>query len=260
MIRKKLSLQVDSCLAAISMYTRLPAWRLKTLGAESYARAINALPLVGLITGGLMASVFCLSYHVLHCDISISVILALIARLLLTGAFHEDGLGDFFDGFGGGVDRESILRIMKDSHVGSYAVIGYIMYYALLLALLSNLVAWAIPVTLLLCDIIGRLSVLALVYALPYARTSAESKIQLVYTPKRLHIAPPLLLLLAIYIGQYLLGWGVCLLFFCNAVLATLYILYVRYKLGGYTGDTCGAMILLLELASIFYIYIDLKV
>ena len=44
-----------------------------------------------------------------------SCILAVAARLLLTGALHEDGLADFFDGFGGGHDQESRLRIMKDS-------------------------------------------------------------------------------------------------------------------------------------------------
>ena len=55
-------------------------------------------------------------------DVETSVILALISRILVTGALHEDGLADFFDGMGGGKDREGILRIMKDSHIGSYGV------------------------------------------------------------------------------------------------------------------------------------------
>ena len=40
--------------------------------------------------------------------------------MLITGCLHEDGLADFFDGFGGGTSREGILVIMKDSHIGSY--------------------------------------------------------------------------------------------------------------------------------------------
>ena len=57
----------------------------------------------------------------------VAVLLALCTRLFLTGALHEDGLADFFDGFGGGRDREGILRIMKDSHIGSYGVLGLIL-------------------------------------------------------------------------------------------------------------------------------------
>lgn len=40
------------------------------------------------------------------------------------GCFHEDGLADTFDGFGGGWGRAQILRIMKDSRVGTYALVG----------------------------------------------------------------------------------------------------------------------------------------
>ena len=61
--------------------------------------------------------------------------LALIARLIVTGCLHEDGLADFFDGFGGGTTRERTLAIMKDSHIGSYGVIGLICYFLLLLQL-----------------------------------------------------------------------------------------------------------------------------
>jgi adenosylcobinamide-GDP ribazoletransferase len=50
----------------------------------------------------------------------IAVLLAIVVRLLVTGALHEDGLADFLDGFGGGGhDRERILAIMKDSHIGT---------------------------------------------------------------------------------------------------------------------------------------------
>ena len=62
------------------------------------------------------------------------ILLAAIAvRLLLTGALHEDGLADFFDGFGGGgTNRTRILAIMKDSHIGTFGVLSLIFYFALL--------------------------------------------------------------------------------------------------------------------------------
>ena len=63
---------------------------------------------------------------------AVSVIVAIAVRLLITGALHEDGLADFLDGFGGGGDRARILAIMKDSHIGTYGVLGLIIYMSLL--------------------------------------------------------------------------------------------------------------------------------
>ena len=62
-----------------------------------------------------------------HLPYLVAVLLAVVVRLLVTGALHEDGLADFLDGFGGGGhDRERILTIMKDSHIGTYGVLGLI--------------------------------------------------------------------------------------------------------------------------------------
>jgi adenosylcobinamide-GDP ribazoletransferase len=65
------------------------------------------------------------------------IVLAIVVRLFITGALHEDGLADFLDGFGGGgSDRERILAIMKDSHIGTYGVLGLVVYELLLAATL----------------------------------------------------------------------------------------------------------------------------
>ena len=47
--------------------------------------------------------------------------------------YSSKRLADFLDGFGGGTTRERTLAIMKDSHIGSYGVIGLIFYFLLLL-------------------------------------------------------------------------------------------------------------------------------
>ena len=56
--------------------------------------------------------------------------MALAASVLMTGAFHEDGFGDVCDGFGGGWTKSQILEIMKDSRVGTYSVVGFILLFA----------------------------------------------------------------------------------------------------------------------------------
>ena len=64
---------------------------------------------------------------------NIAIVAAILLRIFITGALHEDGLTDFVDGFGGGgSDRQRILDIMKDSRIGTYGVLGIIFYELLL--------------------------------------------------------------------------------------------------------------------------------
>lgn len=233
-----------SYLAALSMYTRLPAWRLANLQEQHYQAAINYLPLVGIFTGGSMTFVFWGAFYLLHLPILSAIILALTSRLLLTGAFHEDGLGDFFDGFGGGRSREDILRIMKDSHVGSYAVIGYILYYAFQLSLLTALPTELLPYILLCIDIIGKNLSLLQVISLPYARKQEDSKTKLIYNRKGGFgfITIPIVAVIMFNLASM---W----LILIPIATTILLICYIKSRIGGYTGDTCGAITLLGELS-----------
>ena len=77
-----------------------------------------------------MALTFWLATMVLPVDVC--VVLALVVRVMLTGALHEDGFADFCDGMGGGTDRKRTLEIMKDSHIGTYGVLGLVLYFLLM--------------------------------------------------------------------------------------------------------------------------------
>ena len=94
-------------LAALIFFTRLPFWRITEVPAAYFKRVVDYWPFVGWLTGGIMAGTLWLSAQFL--PMSTAVILALLARLLVTGALHEDGLADFCDGFGGGTSREKNL-------------------------------------------------------------------------------------------------------------------------------------------------------
>ena len=86
-------------LAALIFFTRLPFWRITEVPAAYFKRVVDYWPFVGWLTGGIMAGTLWISAQFL--PMSTAVILALLARLLVTGALHEDGLADFCDGFGG---------------------------------------------------------------------------------------------------------------------------------------------------------------
>ena len=109
--------------ASFIFLTRLPFWRLYQPPKEAYESVVEYWPLVGWLTAAISAAVLWLiaPYNVL-----IAILAAIVIRILITGALHEDGLADFFDGFGGGTSREKILSIMKDSHICTYGVLGLV--------------------------------------------------------------------------------------------------------------------------------------
>ncbi len=88
--------------------------------------------------------------------------MAIIAGILLTGALHEDGFADVCDGFGGGMGKQRILEIMKDSHIGVYGVLGLLLMLLLKISVLSAMPAAAVPLVLLAGHSISRLSPLLL--------------------------------------------------------------------------------------------------
>jgi adenosylcobinamide-GDP ribazoletransferase len=232
-------------IAAFIFFTRLPLGRIGALRlpGEAFARAIHYWAAVGWLTGGVMAGVLWLSAQLF--PYAIAVALALLSRLLLTGAMHEDGLADFVDGFGGGQTRERILEIMKDSRIGTYGATGLIFYFLLIYLLLLHLPLATACAAILAADPFCKFTGSLLCTLLPYARKAGESKAGFVserMTPKALLVAAffglvPLLLLPQPYLPLFPIVTYLCLL------------RLLRRKIGGYTGDCCGATFLLCELS-----------
>lgn len=111
--------------------------------------------LVALFTAGLL-----MALPVTGSAPLVAAVLGTVFGVLITGAFHEDGLADVADGLGGSADRDRALTIMKDSRVGAFGAI------AIVLALLCKVALLA-----LLGDVSGPLMVLALFVAHVTSRT-----------------------------------------------------------------------------------------
>lgn len=238
--------------AAFIFFTRLPLWRLHQPPVDAYRSVVEWWPLTGWLTAATMAGVLYGASLVL--PYSVALLLAIAARLLLTGALHEDGLADFFDGFGGGgSNRERILAIMKDSHIGTYGVLALVLYMGLLYTSLSSFSPQHAALIVLAADPYAKMLSAQAISRLPYARTAETAKSGVVYR------RPTLLACLGIAV-QGLLPLSVCLWYMSDlafgvivvlvplAVLSFLF-LYIKRRLGGYTGDCCGALCLLTELS-----------
>ena len=239
----------DRIWAALIFFTRLPFWRLHQPPKECYQTVVEHWPLAGWITGGAMAAT--LYFGSWYLPYAIAVLLAIVVRLLVTGALHEDGLADFLDGFGGGgSNRERILAIMKDSHIGTYGVIGLIFYELLLAAALLSMTPELAALTILAADPYSKMVTSQLITMMPYARSEEEAKNKTVYRKiswqAGVELAIQGLLPMAAYIWYTGMRWDL-IIFIPALVMYFLYLLIWR-KIHGYTGDCCGAVCLLVEL------------
>lgn len=242
--------------ASLILFTRLPFWRLYQPPKEAYEAAVEHWALVGWITGGLMATVLFGACHIL--PFPVAVILAIVVRLFVTGALHEDGLADFFDGFGGGVDRQRTLAIMKDSHIGTYGVLALIFYFLLLWGILSHLPPMTAVFAIVAADPFAKMISSQIVNLMPYARREEEAKTKTIYRPISMGATFSLALqgllpsLPFIFLTD-IAWWRVVLL---PIVVASSLFGLIWRRLRGYTGDCCGAVCLLTELSFLLAVLI----
>lgn len=247
----------DRIWAALIFFTRLPFWRLYQPPKACYETVVEHWPLVGWLTGGVMAATLYGASMVL--PYQVAVLVAIVMRLLLTGALHEDGLADFLDGFGGGGNnRQRILDIMKDSHIGTYGVIGLVLYLLLLFFCLSSMSLEMAALAILAADPYAKMLTAQLVSMMPYARREEEAKAKVIYRKITLvsgvSLAVQGLLPIGLLVWYMGIAWE-ALIFIPALVMYFLYLLIWR-RLHGYTGDCCGAVCLMVELS----VYLTLMV
>ena len=246
--------------AALIFFTRLPFWRIYQPPQQCYSTVVEHWPLTGWLTGGVMALIIWFGSSILpH---SLVILCAILSRVLITGALHEDGLADFFDGFGGGGnDKQRILDIMKDSRIGTYGVIALIFYFALLFTTLFMLPPAVAALAVFAGDAYSKMIAGQIIMFLPYARTEETSKSHTVY--RKFSIAAgislflqgclPLIPLLYIGVTRLQMSWNYPVFIPC-IVMYFLY-LFINRRIQGYTGDCCGALFLLVELS--FYLTVS---
>ena len=233
-----------SLLAATSFLTRLPAGRLITFDAADVARSAGWFPLIGATLGAVIG----LSGALLRGHLPAAVIAALLVLIdvALTGALHWDGLADSADGFGGGKDRDDVLRIMRDHSIGSYGGVALAVFVALKFACYEALLDGGNWITAAIATpMLGRWAILLLSATLPYARQSASI---VDHVGKGSLLWATLItaaILLAIRSDRAWIGAGVV------ALVTLAFGLYCRHRIGGITGDTLGANVALSESAAL---------
>lgn len=235
---------------AMMFLTRLPVPRSTDHAPEYLEKAAKYFPFIGWMVGGTSALVFFICYPFLSLDLA--VLSSMVAGILATGAFHEDGFADVCDAFGGGWTKEKILDIMKDSRLGTFGVTGLIFMLSakyLLLKELASLIftssslrnSLSIFLLFLLAHGISRMMAIITIQTSVYVFADDRTKSKPLAS-KKLSITEFsfsffLSLLPFLYFPAYFL-----LLLPIVLIVTLLASRYFKKWIGGYTGDCLGAI------------------
>lgn len=249
----KLIHQLQLFFTALQFFTRIPTPEIKQYNDSYLQKSSSYFTWVGALVGVFAALSYWLGSLIFSPTLSIGF--SMLASILLTGAFHEDGFADCCDAFGGGYTKEKILTIMKDSRLGTYGVIGLLFIIGFKFLLLIELQAgvsfsffiWI----LILAHCSSRFMPLVIMQTLPYTQDIDASKSKPLANTKLsvLNIVVALLPLvgLSIYsLKTTLIG------FFVQLIISLFCGLFFKKWIQGYTGDCLGATQQLAEVG--FYI------
>lgn len=219
---------------AIGLLTRVPMGR---VGETDLAKSVAWIPFVGSVIGLVIALAYILALQILPSLPAAGV--AVTFGILLTGALHEDGLADVADGFGGGSDREDVIRIMRDPVHGTYGVMALVASYMLRVGALATLGVGAALVILPVAHALSRGASIGLMANLP---TASGAGVGAAYADIGNGRRATLGILVAIGIGLLVLGWWTTAFAALAAIGAVTMGRLARNRIGGFTGDVLGAV------------------
>lgn len=247
-------------LLAIGFFTRIPVPNFADFAEEELNHAAKYFPLVGMLVGLFAAIVFYVAS--LFLPQTIAVIISMAASIYFTGAFHEDGLADSADGLGGGWERERILTIMQDSRLGTY---GAVALFVMLFAKFQTLNAMhplVLALALICAHALSRLAAVWVMRCASYVRFEGKSKpLATTLSNPELYLANVFgLLPFALVVTLLILSnhsWQVVALLILMTIVPVLCVWWwwlakIKRWIGGYTGDTLGAIQQMTEL--MFYL------
>jgi adenosylcobinamide-GDP ribazoletransferase len=226
---------VSGFVGAVQFLTRIPV---RTRAAVPHDRVLPWLPFVGALIGALVGGVAAGLAELVPTAVAAAV--AVAVGLLLTGAFHEDGLADVADAFGGGTTRERRIEILKDPRHGTYGVAALCSSVVLRVVGAASIASSsALFAGFVAAHALGRTGAVAAMGVLPPAR---EAGLGADHARRMRPIATIVGIAVALAIVVVVTGWWAGpLIAAALAGTAAVAVLAMR-KVGGLTGDVLGAI------------------
>jgi adenosylcobinamide-GDP ribazoletransferase len=230
-------------LIAVAFLTRVPV-RVGDVNTGELGNASACFPLVGIALGAFAWGFHRLAYP--HLGASATALCVIAALALISGGLHLDGLADWFDALGGGRgDRDRMLAIMRDPAIGAHGASALILVMVGKVLAVADLRPGSAAVALLGAPATARCLAVWLLYALPPARVDGLARV-LADEVRKQHVA---------FASAWIAALGACFgprlaIGVLASVLVALPTAWLaRARLGGVTGDVCGAIIETVELA-----------
>ena len=230
---------LDSLIITITFITVIPIPA--RLIPEWTPASLRYFPVMLPVTGVIFALLWLSSWRVLSLLPAMSPILRgfimMLLTLALTGGLHLDGLMDTCDAIFSHRDRDTRLRILSDTHAGSFAVMGCVIVLMAKTLLFSELLTLsADPVTVAIIPALSRLGMGLLITNLPFAKTGGLAVILGSSRKRRDNLAFTVIFLALTLVG----GLAVTVAF--TLWLAVHVVICVKL-FGGITGDLLGAFV-----------------
>jgi len=218
---------------AFAFMTRIPISHNPNI---SLRKAARWFPLVGAFVGLVSAFVYFLTYEIL--GQSVAAALSLLTSILITGAFHFDGLGDVADAFVGGWNVEDRMRILKDSRHGTYGVVAISMQIILQYALLSSMSPRIALGGLIVSHTLARL---VPIYLMLTKAAPNGAGMGAAYSREVKSIDVTTATVLTLILIWPIIGVTSILFLVLLTIPNLIVLIYARKKIGGIVGDVLGA-------------------
>ena len=240
---------IKSFFVAFAMYSKIPVPRVEWK-KENMQYALTFFPLIGLIIGGLNLVWF--NYAFDKTGELMRICIAMTIPLVITGGIHIDGYMDVMDALHSYGDRAKKLSIMKDPHVGAFAVINLLVYYMLFAAGYSQIYSFRMMGIVSAGFYLSR--ILSGLFAVSYRNADGKGLL-FEFTSKarlgavRISLVLQLLICGTIMMFLDIITGGAVLI--ANAILFVyVYSLCVK-EFGGINGDCCGFLSSTVELVTV---------
>lgn len=225
--------------------TRIPTAAHGLPAGRKLGESAWGFPAIGVIVGAVGGLAYGIAWG-LGCPPLLASALAVGACVLVTGAFHEDGLADFADGAGGGSDPALRLEIMSDSRVGTYGAVAIGLSLILRVSALASAGdAATVTAALVAAGALSRGVLVPVMSLLAPARDGGLGAA--VGTPPGMSVLLAMVLAIGIVaiVAPAGAGWAIVI----GILVAIGMMLLSRVLIGGYTGDALGAIQQLTEIA-----------
>lgn len=237
---------VYATIRALGFLTRLPLPNKWFKGSVSIANDAAYFPIAGGIIGTIGAIVLFISSTIGFSSLS-SAIMTIASICIITGALHEDGLSDVADGFFMHKSSAQRLKIMKDSHIGAFGTLSLIFIIGLRVNLLSDIFSKfglvKTCIVLIMIESISRSGILWLWIKLPLAKDNGTAAAAGQPPIQKCYLALTISTGIFALFGLMTLGlYPTIISLFLSALFLPAFVRLCKNKIGGYTGDTLGAM------------------